>query len=275
MDGKDILKYKQMLLNESISHEEIGEFTSHHFPKPIYRYRRFGEFWEDDLLHGKIHMSKSSTLNDPFECLVYVNERDYVDAIKAEASKIVLPKVRENIISREANHEYLEQEIKKMQEIVRVASFTEINNSLLMWGHYAESHKGFCIEYDFSRVDSICQKYIFPVIYSKRRYDATDDIISIKKNNYINPFLFKYDLWKYEAEWRLLWPTEKQKKEEDYYFDLKKLISGVYLGVNILKQPKGETYYDKILKWAKDNRKNVYQMQISNEGYELSHEKIL
>lgn len=32
-----------------------------------------------------------------------------------------------------------------------IACFTESNDNSAMWGHYADSHRGFCIEYDFQK----------------------------------------------------------------------------------------------------------------------------
>lgn len=60
-----------------------------------------------------------------------------------------------------------------MAELTRVASFTEVSDSILMWGHYSDAHKGFCIEYDFSRGDEIYIKYIFPIIYSNQKYNVS------------------------------------------------------------------------------------------------------
>ena len=38
-----------------------------------------------------------------------------------------------------------------------ITAFSENNKSLLMWSHYADSHKGICVEYSFDDLES-CQK---------------------------------------------------------------------------------------------------------------------
>ena len=45
-----------------------------------------------------------------------------------------------------------------------------------MWGYYADSQKGFAIEYDFRPTLQTPLPYVLmcPVIYSENRYDATD-----------------------------------------------------------------------------------------------------
>jgi hypothetical protein len=93
-----------------------------------------------------------------------------------------------------------------------VACFTEDPTSKLMWGHYGDSHRGFCIEYGFDMMDRENLRYrlLFPVIYSADKFtlivngppDATQ----------FNPWvatlasIHKYPDWAYEREWRIVVP---------------------------------------------------------------------
>lgn len=86
----------------------------------------------------------------------------------------------------------------------------------LMWSHYADGHKGFCIEYDFSahwkeRGDLL----VLPVVYSKERPKfpwsvilATDKNSDKVKNDgakaMIRSLVTKDDAWQYEDEWRII-----------------------------------------------------------------------
>ena len=122
-----------------------------------------------------------------------------------------------------------------------IACFSEQNDSTLMWGHYADSHKGFCLEYDFQSILNNCDKTcvdirgcnklmlnlpLAPIIYRKNRFDATaffSTVIqaSLQEANKIPMDLFYDDTlivlkclltksidWAYEKEWRLfLSPT--------------------------------------------------------------------
>ena len=69
-----------------------------------------------------------------------------------------------------------------------IACFTESNDNSAMWGHYADSHRGFCIEYDFQKILTACSEKcadvqhctslmmspaIALVIYADVRYDAS------------------------------------------------------------------------------------------------------
>ena len=114
----------------------------------------------------------------------------------------------------------------------------------LMWAHYADSHKGFCIEFDCSA--EIGQTLpLFPVIYSQ-------DIVKMPWKYCLTPegtkdpefsarlvqaVLTKDDVWKYENEWRILYTLKQIYDMNDDVLYSKnipfKCISAVYLGVRI------------------------------------------
>lgn len=86
----------------------------------------------------------------------------------------------------------------------------------LMWSHYAEGHKGFCIEYDFS-CDSktLSDLLVLPVVYSKERPKfpwnvalakdkESDEIKSAGARTMIRSLLTKDEAWNYEDEWRII-----------------------------------------------------------------------
>ena len=118
-----------------------------------------------------------------------------------------------------------------------VACFTESNDNSAMWGHYANSHTGFCIEYDFQKSLTACSEKcanvqhctglmmspaIAPVIYADTRYDASQIILPllvlfiagmahIKIEQFytdllviIKSLLTKSSVWSYENEWRMI-----------------------------------------------------------------------
>lgn len=125
-----------------------------------------------------------------------------------------------------------------------VASLTTSYNNPLMWSHYAASHKGICIEYDFK--DIIRNKedikiFLDEVIYSDQRVtidsnlmDKVDlkDIESKGKIDLLKLFiggLFnKHKVWEYETEWRSIVIVDEQK---NFNRELRlNNISGIYLG---------------------------------------------
>lgn len=87
-----------------------------------------------------------------------------------------------------------------------VLSLSEKWNCPLMWSHYADEHRGLCIEYDMT--DHDCRN-IKAVDYKHPRSIKVSDIIAWKKhsieaeNNILNTFFYsKARQWHYEKEWR-------------------------------------------------------------------------
>jgi hypothetical protein len=104
--------------------------------------------------------------------------------------------------------------IRQIRDATKVCSFTERNDSILMWSHYADYHKGFCIEYDFSKLPQrdVLRRAMFPVVYSTRLFDLTrwsGRLVSAGRKTFkpaqvLLAMMHKYKDWKYEREWRFI-----------------------------------------------------------------------
>ena len=179
-----------------------------------------------------------------------------------------------------------------------VACFSETNTSSLMWGHYADSHKGFCLEYDLTSIISDCAKdckdirqcvalmmsvAIAPVIYSKGRFDASSSFTSMLMNivlesatnkqvGYyyadmllpIKALLTKSDEWEYEAEWRMYRPLPLLDSLHQCIAKIKP--TAVYRGIKMSIEDKKA-----IADIAKDKKIPCYQMvsQYFSPTYEI------
>lgn len=99
-----------------------------------------------------------------------------------------------------------------------VACFCEDVQPILMWSHYADSHKGFALEYNFrpTLLHPLKNIGIFPVIYDDERVDISSYIawtfLFFFGTRILNPdisapiknALYKSSVWEYEREWRLI-----------------------------------------------------------------------
>jgi hypothetical protein len=103
---------------------------------------------------------------------------------------------------------------RSAQNAVKLCSFCEIADSMLMWCHYADDHKGFCIEYEVGALpagDPFVHK-LFPVIYSDKLFDFTryvGDLVANPRSQLNLGFpllgvLHKDICWNYEKEWRFV-----------------------------------------------------------------------
>lgn len=111
--------------------------------------------------------------------------------------------------------EHHNEQMQRMSQLFRssfsVLSLSENCSSHLMWAHYSDSHKGFCIEYNLSCLppDDFLTRLCFPVFYTKKLRDATRYLTSKNIDDFNNFFgiltcLMKKDEWAYEREWRIV-----------------------------------------------------------------------
>lgn len=104
--------------------------------------------------------------------------------------------------------------LREWRQIVKVCSFSAVNDSLLMWGHYADNHRGFCLEYDLTALNAKhpFRENLYPVVYSNTLYGLrlwAEKLVALKHQEFSPMFpllamIHKFDGWKYEEEWRMI-----------------------------------------------------------------------
>ena len=160
----------------------------------------------------------------------------------------------------------------------RVACFSEVNDSILMWAYYADGHKGVCLEYTPAELDLDNPEYeaIFrglkKVYYSETQYNKTEYIHS--QNDVKSVFFNKALCWAHEQEWRLV--LEKDIKKVKF-----PCLTGVYLGTNF-RQTYADGYTSNnfvnlirtVLKKC-DRKIPVFEAKLDNDRYRLNFEKII
>lgn len=156
----------------------------------------------------------------------------------------------------------------------QIACFSEQNSSTLMWGHYADSHKGFCLEYDFQAVLKNCTQKctdlrgcnnfmlnfsLAPIIYNKKRFDASAYFSTVMQALLYEQSRVSMDLyyedtlivskclltksidWEYENEWRLFTPHfNGEYRPYGNILCLKPVA--LYMGAKIAKENEKELY---------------------------------
>lgn len=109
-----------------------------------------------------------------------------------------------------------------------VFSLAERWDCPLMWSHYADNHRGFCIEYetiesDFSNIKAVNYKGVRSIKVSdiiSWKLDSSDEAYK----NLINTYFFSKSFeWRYEKEWR---DVHDSKGEQSAPVR----ISGIYFG---------------------------------------------
>lgn len=267
-----------MLSDNKTTMKQLQEYVSKNFPEKLYRYRTFGKYWEDEIFKGYVHLTKSGEFNDPFDCKININKEEYMEHRRKFLSeksrkedKCVFDIIWELKLEKEEKEQFKDGK-REIEEMIRVSCFSEINDSILMWSHYADCHKGFCIEYDISKMrNNKAKQCILPVVYSDNWYDITQDFLYPNKDQIlIKSCLYKYKAWEYEKEWRIIYPEEHNWLENKYNFNFSEAITAIYLGVNIEQKN-----LESIKEWTKDKNIKIYQMKTNEGKYELYSEEIV
>ena len=135
----------------------------------------------------------------------------------------------------------------------------------LLWAHYANSHKGFCIEYDLDKLDACITdniNYRIDVEYQENKPTISpDDSIETKVKK---AFSTKSLAWTYENEYRLVFSSSGKKK---IAFEA---IRAIYFGLNM---PLAERIT--ITNGLKDKGVEFYQIERVGKDYKLSANKLL
>ncbi|MCM1315718.1 MAG: DUF2971 domain-containing protein [Prevotella sp.] len=226
------------------------------------------------------HISQGNPLENIYKPdekseLVRKTQEIFINTIKCE---LLSPSANENSYHTAIN-KVIGKEYKGIQDTAnrfRISCFTQNPFSMLMWSHYAQSHQGFCIEYQcptWSDDNSDIYCNLFPVIYTDERINLNDEFLAFETNGTLTKTelwnIYKYGLlsknidWKYQQEWRLISYDNLLSSSNDYnckFFKIKK----VYLGNKMTKENRL-----KIVQICKDKDIPYSGVTIANNKFEM------
>ena len=162
--------------------------------------------------------------------------------------------------------------ISQTNTLFRVGCLCTDYRNALMWSHYADCHKGFCVEYDFSaHGHSSTGALPLPVIYSDVRPQVPWEYALVQSSentasaatSLMVGVLTKDKLWEYENEWRFLIPATTSP-----HLSMPP-ISCIYLGAKIEAQNR-----KRIITHAEKLKIPVKQMVVDRGTYTLHSEDI-
>ncbi len=198
-----MLNIKQMTLSEEDIKTVRQEIIENKRPRYLYKYRstkRAVEF----LKNSCIYFSYYNEFNDPFESackkILDFTPKQYFNAFQRMGQDFFTSAIK----AEEIRLGYVDgQDILKQStdEILKGFSYycmAKEPNNILMWSHYADSHKGVCFKYDLLQ-DLDTFLITVPVNYNTEypEFDALNgnpaDIITKKSTD-----------WEYEQEHRVI-----------------------------------------------------------------------
>lgn len=165
--------------------------------------------------------------------------------------------------------------LKDIKKNMRITCFSEKNDSILMWSHYADNHRGLCVEYDFkgSEYRNPLKQFLYPVIYETKVFDATKSFLPCSRctDLFRHAAITKYQDWSYENEWRYVDVSVMPGSSPSSYLNVTKPKS-VYLGA---KTDEEDDDIKEVQKIAEDRGFAVYKMEMMDSEFVLKPKRII
>jgi hypothetical protein len=182
----------------------------------LFHYQKYkADFLENTIKHGVVRFGRPSEFNDPWDCKpsFYVPEEecelrrlvDFMQRASERQTPYVDPGYRKARAEQcLANPDQLRRDIAdisaemwaQMDRRYRLYCLSAKADCPLMWGHYADHHRGVCLEFSV-RTPEFCQAI-------QVDYSAVYPQFSLADGTDISPFHSKSADWSYEQEYRLI-----------------------------------------------------------------------
>ena len=209
-----------MLQTRTVRHIGQTEF------KRLYHYEKFkAEYLSATLRDLKLHCSNPASFNDPWDCKPWFNQRSIEDPETLEKLLVFLRKQNPGGLDEKLLNIY-ENRIrsKHYERVTLITNLSEENiatinkrriycltphpDSTLMWSHYAENHKGICLEFGIDNpLVSLALEVLYPEAYPVWvPHEFEDD-----NDRAIEMILTKAKPWSYENEFRIISLFDNQK----------------------------------------------------------------
>ena len=160
----------------------------------------------ENIKRKRLKISRLDDLNDPFE-----------------------------LLSLELSDGRLRDAFLRIKELLNVTRgilcFSEDWHNPVMWSHYAEKHKGLCLEFEIS--DELLAKITYSQSRLKRELKDLFDSQSNVQESAMNRILTtKFAHWKYERERRFFMGLDTADSDGHYYADFSEQIKlvGIIVG---------------------------------------------
>ncbi|NNU45234.1 DUF2971 domain-containing protein [Ramlibacter montanisoli] len=209
-------------------------------PPRLYKYQPFSPRSIENLKNQVVYFGSPRAFNDPFDCALspqlkvptdddlrklrdhWLATKPFDESQRNALKAIPFDELRSNVT--QTVRKTLRESVDKFSTTQGVTCFAERPNNLLMWSHYADHHRGFCLEFrtdvpDFGKLRQVTYSDQMPEI------DPVRMLIDDEYEEFLSLFCTKAQDWQYEREWRG-W----HKEAGTAYTYPAEALTGVYFG---------------------------------------------
>ena len=159
--------------------------------------------------------------------------------------------------------------IDKISQSFGLASFSEKNDNILMWSHYAHSHQGVVIGYDLHEFSDKLHKVKYTADRIKLPLSSTCDSEDERKEIMLSVMKSKSKDWHYEDEWRLISRLPPISDNNLYLLKIEpSLIRSVYFGIKTSNEDQREIL-SLVSKLPNCEEIQIYEMVPTKESFAL------
>ena len=225
------------------------------------------------IMNGEIYLATSRELNDPFDCApgckTHANEKQQIEYMKKLVGRMLPNSSRKDRLatlrqmkantSRHSMDHFLQMAVENTLSSVGVFSLSAKPDHPLMWSHYADSHRGICVQFQWTGL-SRCRLTPVNVEYSHLR-PVVDPILDDPGLTMRSTLLTKADVWSYEQEWRSIGQGISGQMQLPAG-----IVTGIILGGLISAEDRAE-----VLEWAAKSKSamELQEAKIDRWRYEI------
>lgn len=272
-----------MLVHETSTEAEKQNFFDQH-PPTLCKYRTWtDEFHKRVITDNELYFSSPKKFNDPYDCgLPFKQHPHNLDpaVIKQVVERTATRNFPDLINNRIALEEKCAKQVflilqnpenwfemnwelkpENINEIFGVISLTPHHSNYLMWSHYSECHRGFCVEFDTRKLVESIAGHFQKVEYEKDiPYISITDVL---EGELLEKLIYtKSEIWNYEDEFRL---SRIYKADFAAKYD-PTALEAVYFGYQM--PPEQQIEIIETLKIQK-RKVNFYKMELDKTEFKL------
>ncbi|MDD5089047.1 MAG: DUF2971 domain-containing protein, partial [bacterium] len=182
----------------------------------LYKYRCVDDYTLSAIRDSTIWFSSPLDLNDPYDCQLSMNPFGTKEEWRAFLTNTLPVGENTHVSKEELIRHYIDDRqihndpdyakklfqriFDEMRSKIGVCCFSRVWDSIPMWSHYADGHKGVCVEYDSERDKNLAN--LFMVNYCNEY--PTVGVHDTKETISSRFLTSKASAWGYEEEYRLV-----------------------------------------------------------------------
>lgn len=173
------------------------------------------------------------------------------------------------------------QKVKEVRNNALISCFSKRYDSILMWSHYGDKHKGICVEFDRPDKDFLDVKYSkkrckFDLEDTTRRvlgYMLSNEEVDVNDKGLIRcisePFIVKSLDWRYEEEIRCILSPNTEGVivgDELNLYTMPTRITKIYIGCKVDNK---SNEYEELLRIANERNIEIVKLTESETTFSL------